>query len=164
MAHNVSTNAGQETQVDLGVTWPTPGAHHLAYAEWAQAVNHGLLWLCRPPGRHPKHSIGSQRMIQPTVMSKAVIPRQPQGQSGRCSGHAHGDGWASRARRGRWVRHSAASGSPLRGVTRPGGPDIKSRLARDSGRVAGEAFSRLAACQTSTSRLRQRASNRTSSG
>jgi hypothetical protein len=32
------------------------------------------------------------------------------------------------------------------GVTRPGGPDIEGRLAGDSGRVAGEVFSRLAAC------------------
>jgi hypothetical protein len=81
-------------------------------------------------------------MIQRTVMPKVAMPRQPQGQSGR----AHGDGQMSRARRRRRICHSAASGSLLRGVTRPGRPDIEDRLAGDSGRVAGEAFSRLAAC------------------
>ena len=56
--------------------------------------------------------------------------------------------------------------STFGGVTRPGGPDIEGRLAKDSGRVAGEAFSRLAACQTSASRSRSRprASDWTSSG
>jgi hypothetical protein len=68
------------------------------------------------------------------------MPRQPQGQSGRCPGRAHGDGWVSRVRRRRRVCHSAASGPPFRGVTRPGGPDIEGRLAGDSGMVAGEAF------------------------
>jgi hypothetical protein len=92
------------------------------------------------------HSIGSQRMIQRTVMPKVAIPRQPQGYSGRYSGRAHGDDWVSRARRRRWAHHSAASGSPLRGVTRPCRPDIEGRLAGGLGRVAGEAFSRLAAC------------------
>ena len=64
-------------------------------------------------------------MIQRTVMPKAAMPRQPQGQSGRCSGRAHGDGWVSRARHRRRARQLAAPGSPLRGVTRPGGPDIE---------------------------------------
>jgi hypothetical protein len=105
-------------------------------------------------------------MIQRTVMPKAAMPRQPQGQSGRCSGRAHGDGWVSRARRRRRARRSAAPGSPLRGVTRLGGPDIEGRLARDSGRVASEAFSRSAARETSPSRSRSRprASDWTSSG
>jgi hypothetical protein len=85
-------------------------------------------------------------MIKRTVVLKIAMPRQPQGQSDRCSGRAHGDGWVSRARRRRRACHSAASGSPLRGVTRPGGPDIEGRLAGGSGRVTGEAFSRLAAC------------------
>ena len=102
---------------------PTPGAHYLVYAEWAQAVHHCPSWhrqttvceTCRPSERHPKHSIGSQRLIQRTVMSMVAMPRQPQGQSGRCSGRAHGDGWVSRARPRRWAHHSAASGSPLQG-------------------------------------------------
>ena len=52
----------------------------------------------------------------------------------------------SRAQRRRWARHLAASGFPLRGVTRPGRLAIEGRLAGGSGKVAGKAFSQLAAC------------------
>jgi len=39
-------------------------------------------------------------------MLEAVIPRQPQGQSGLCLGRTHGNDWVSTARFRRRARHS----------------------------------------------------------
>jgi hypothetical protein len=48
VSHNVLTNAGRETQIDQGVTRPTPGKNQLIYAQWVQAVHHGPLWYRQP--------------------------------------------------------------------------------------------------------------------